>query len=135
MVIQFIIFFLLGLSILFSIGQSFKYQSEMLKERFSDDVAKLTNSYFSSMIVSMWGCKECEFVNFSTNIPNTTAEHYLQIKLDDGKLIVVKLPGGEGFVSSVHKLNESINFIPSFSSSVQTITLTFNKTKNYLQVV
>ena len=134
-VIQFIVFFLIGLSLLISLSQFFNYQSDLFKERGSDSAAKLVNSYISSMAVQMYdSCKQCDFINSTTRISNTTVGHYFKISFKNNHLIIQKFPGGKSYTSSLHNLNETLTLVDSYSSSVQPITLTLNKTKNYLQV-
>jgi len=131
-VVQFILFFLIGLSILISVGQFFKYQSDLFKERASDESIKLTSSYVSSLIITLHdSCKECDFINFTFRISNTTATYYQEVGLvkNPQNLVVRKIPSETIVNSSIHNLNETLEFVVSNASSVYPITLTFNKTK------
>ena len=134
-VIQFIVFFLIGLSVLISVSQFFNYQASLFKESGSNLAGMLVNTFVSSQIVQIQSsCKYCDFVVYATRIPNKTIDYYFNISFRDNRLVVEKVPGEKVFISSIHNLNETLTLAPSFSSSVQPITLTLNKTKNYLQV-
>ena len=132
LVIQFLIFFLIGFSLFVSVGSFYKYQSDLFRNDIISSNLALFNSYLSSNIISAVDtCKECDFVKLSVPALNLTAGYAIQINLSDSGLNVsnpVKY-----FNSPLHNLNSSLNLI-GVSSSVQPITLTLNKTQNKLEV-
>lgn len=132
LVIQFVLFFLIGLTIFLSIGNLFKLRADVFREDIANSSRKLINSFVSSLIVSSFGsCKECDYSKVSVKIENTTAEYFFDIYLNSSGINVVSQPGGKSYLSSVHNLNLTLNFSGN-STSIKTITLT--KTQNKLEV-
>jgi hypothetical protein len=132
LVIQFIIFFLLGFSLFISVGSFFRYQSDLFRNDIISSSLGLANSYMSSlMITAVDSCKQCDYINLSAPISNLTAGYVIRMDLTDSGLNV-SIPY-KFFNSTVHNLNSSLRLSGS-SSSAQPITLTFNRNQNKLEV-
>ena len=135
LLIQFVLFFIIGFSLFLLIGNFFKYQSELFRTDIIDLSLKLTNSYFSSFAInSIDSCKQCDYVENSIKLEPTTAGYFFETTFSSEGLDVSTAPTHNSFVSSVHNLNESHN-MNGKSSSAETITLTCSRTKNELERV
>ena len=134
LLIQFVLFFIIGFSLFLLIGNFFKYQSGLFRADIIDLSLKLTNSYFSSFAInSIDSCKQCDSVENSIKLESTTAGYFFEIILSSEGLDVSTAPTHNSFVSSVHNLNESYD-MDGKAVSAETITLTFSRTKNELEV-
>jgi hypothetical protein len=131
LIIQFLIFFLIGLSLFFSLSSFFKYQSELFKNDIISSSLSLANSYISSSIIAAVDtCKQCDYVNLKINLANLTAGYVIEVNLSSGLNTSSQY---KYFNSPVHNLNSSLS-LTGKSSSVQPITLTFIKNQNKLEV-
>lgn len=130
-VIQFVLFFLIGFTIFLGIGSFFKLQSDMFKEDVSSSSLKLMNKYLSSITITTNNCKLCDYVNITSNVPNTYAGYYLETKFSDIGLNVSA--SNKYYISSVHNLNSTLS-MSGKSSSAKPISLTYNKNQNKLEV-
>lgn len=134
LVIQFVLFFLIGLTIFIAIGNIFKIRADIFREDIADSTRKLINTFVSSLIVnSFTSCKECDYSRISIKIENTTAEYFFEIYSNNSGINVVSQPGGKNYLSSVHNLNLTLNFSGQ-SASAKNIILTLTKTQNKLEV-
>ena len=129
LIIQFVMFFIIGFALFVFTGNIFKYQSDMFRENILDSGLKLSNSYLSSMIISsIISCKECDFVNVTLRTQNTTAGHILEFGLTDDCELSVYVPIiGKSYNSSIHNFNYSLTDCSGVSASAKPITLTFNR--------
>ncbi|HKZ45496.1 MAG TPA: hypothetical protein VJ343_02215 [archaeon] len=135
LIIQFVIFFMMGFVLFLGVGTFFKMQSDIFRDEIANSAVNLTGSYFSSAAVSaVDSCKQCDYVQYSLKIENFTADYVLEVKLDNlDELSVRAIPGGGRSVFDLHNFNESLNLLGS-APSVRPINLTFNRTKNELRV-
>lgn len=131
LVIQFVLFFLIGFTLFIAIGNFFRLQSDIFKEDAASSSLKLTSRYLSSIMITANNCKQCDFINISTKIPETYAGYYLEMELNSRGLNVSAI--NNYFVSSVHNLNSTL-YMSGKSSSAKPITLTYDKNKNKLEV-
>ena len=132
LIIQFLVFFLIGFSLFISIGTFFKYQSDLFRDEITSSSIKLANSYISSNIITLLkNCKQCDTATISTSISNLTAGEAIQINLSSSGLNT-SMPT-KYFNSPVHNLNYSLAFSGK-SYSFKPITLTFDKNQNILEV-
>ena len=131
-VIQFLIFFLIGFSIFVSLGSFFSYQSQLLRENILSSGVNLTKSHISSaLIVMVDSCKECDFVSLTIKTHNTSAGYPILIK---GKNSVLNVSSPlQSLSTRAHNLLDPISATGS-SVSDKPIILTFNKTNNTLEV-
>lgn len=134
LIIQFILFFLIGFALFVVTGSFFKSQSDMFRSESTEYNIKLTNSYLSSFAVGLIdGCKNCDYASVLIKLENTTAGYFFEESLSKSGLNVSVPNTGKFFISSIHNLNSSTNFSGK-SSSAKPITLTFTRTKNELRV-
>jgi hypothetical protein len=136
LVVQFVIFFLIGFTLFISTGSIFKYQSDMFRERNIESSLNLSNSYLSSVIISaIDSCKECDFVSITTKMQNMTAGYILEFELTKASGLNVSIPQIKKYSNStVHNLIFSLNNSSGKSGSTEPLTLTFNKNQNNLGV-
>lgn len=124
MIIQFILFFVIGLSLFLSIGNFFRLQHDTFREDVADLHRELINSYFSSLIItSVDSCKQCDFVKNDISLERMTAGYFVDVSLDSSGLTVSTQPEARSFSSSAHNFNSSLNFISSSAPSVRPISL------------
>jgi hypothetical protein len=132
LIVQFIIFFLIGFTLFLSVGNFFKYQSDLFRNDIVSSSLSLANSYVSSFIIAaIDSCKECDYVSLSVAMANLTAGYVTEINLTNFGLNL-SIPY-KYFNSPIHNLNSSLG-LSGKSSSAQPITLTFNRNQNKLEV-
>lgn len=134
LIIQFILFFIIGFSLFTSIALFLKYQSDIFKNDITSNNLKLINSYFSAIAVSeAVTCKMCDYANITTKTQNTTAGYFFEVGMNNLGFNVTVPLAGQRVVSSIYNLNNSYALSGS-SASIKPITITFNKTQNSLGV-
>lgn len=134
LIVQFILFFMIGFSLFLVIGNFFRYQSDIFRGDIADLSLKLTNSYLSFLVInSVDTCKQCDYVETSVKFENTTAGYFFDISFSSEGLRVSTFPKYSSFTSSIHNLNKSIR-MQGEKFSVETLNLTFSRTKNELEV-
>jgi thioredoxin-related protein len=135
LVIQFLLFFLIGLSVFLALGNIFRYQADVFGSNVADSYRKLLNTYISSAIIYGFNnCKQCDVIKITIKVKNETAEYFYEIHYTSAGLNVISQPGGKNFLSSVHNLNSTLSPAGTFATSVNPIILTVNKTNNILEV-
>jgi len=135
LIIQFILFFIIGFGLFLTTGLFFKSQSDMFRADVLSSSLELTNSYLSSAFITLTStCKQCDFIKISKEIENTTAGYILEFDLVNVQPKGLNVSTeNDFFFSSVHNLNESFDMTGS-SLSAKTIILTFSRTKNELRI-
>ena len=135
LVIQFVLFFIIGFSLYLAIGNFFRVQSESFRGEITDESLKLANSYLTSnILVAADSCKMCDYANLTFKIENTTAGYYYFFDLGQPQVNISVIPfANKSFITSGHNLNTSFT-LKGNSSSIKTLTLTFNRTKNEIGV-
>ena len=135
LVIQFVLFFIIGFTMFISIGNFFKLQSDGIRIDVGEFSTQLTSSYLNSRIVRMMdSCKECNFGNFSFRIENTSAGYYTLITAGPKWVLTEISPISKSTNSTIHNLLLSVNVKEGFASSAEPITITYNKTRNQLNL-
>ncbi len=133
-VVQFVIFFVLSISILGALGYFFKLQSDLFREDVASGHRKLVNSYVSAIAINLLAeCKICDYAALSFKLQNMTGGYYTEISFSNNQSSVITQPGGVADKSSLHNLNYTLLF-NGFSYSIKPITLTLEKDKNILGV-
>lgn len=123
LIIQFVLFFLIGFSLFVSIGSFFRYQSDLFKEGILSSSLSLANSYMSSNIIALIdGCKQCDYINLSVSMANFSAGYTLEFNLTNYGLNV-SVPY-KYYFSQLHNLNSSFTFSGN-SSTGKTITIIY----------
>lgn len=134
LIVQFLLFFLIGLALFTSIAGIFRLQSDIVRGDIAESNRKLVNSYLSSAAISMANsCKECDFMNYSLKLKNLTANYFVTFGLSKSGILISSEPGGGNFSSSMHNLNRSL-VIGGGGTSAYPIILRLNKTINQLDM-
>jgi len=126
---------MIGFLIFISIGTFFRYQSDLFRERIISSNVNITNSYLSSLFITLVdSCKECDFVNVTIKTQNTSTGYPIDVKMKDSKLETsVEMLSGL-IATTVHNLLIDTVVSSGASSSAKTIILTFNRTNYTLRV-
>jgi hypothetical protein len=135
LIIQFVLFFIIGFTLYLTIGNFFRFQSDVFREDITRESLKLVNSYLSSnMIMAADSCKQCDYVNLTFKIENTTAGYFYNLDLSNSQVNVSVPPyTNKNFITSGHNLNTSFSSTGKSISS-KTLTLTLNRTKNEIGI-
>jgi hypothetical protein len=132
-IIQFILFFLIGFGVFIGVGTLFKMHSDIFKEDAAKASLKLTGSYLTSAGISSLGCRECDIVETKLSIINSTAGYFTEVFLSSGGIKASTAPPSKQFTSSMHNLNYSLQ-LSGQAPSIRPINLTFNRNQNKLEV-
>lgn len=132
LILQFIIFFLIGLSVYGSIAYFFRTHYDIFRASVADVGRRLTNSYLSAWILSLVGCKFCELASVSTRLARTTAGYFMVMSLN-GELTTTTEPEGVSYTTSVHNLNWSLSMYGN-ATSARPLTLNYSRVENEVVV-
>jgi hypothetical protein len=134
-VLQFLMFFLIGLMLFISLGNFYKYESQNIRNQLRELSVEMINSYMSSLVVSsVGGCSDCGVVEHKLKLRRTYAGNFIEMDLDYDGLLVKTAPTGAEFLSSMNNLNSSLDITQSSASSIKTINLTYDKNQNKLEI-
>ena len=135
LIMQFILFFLIGLGLFIGLGNFFRMESENLRENLIGLSLEMIGSYVSSMTVSsVEGCTNCGTVENIFKLGKSYAGYFIEVGLNNTGLSIVTKPSKAEYYSSLNNLNESLNIVESSSISVKTINLTYNRNQNKLEI-
>jgi hypothetical protein len=135
-IIQFLIFFLIGFAVFLSIGTFFRYQSDIFRQSILSLGVNLTNSYLSSaVIVLVDSCKECDYAGLMIRTQNTSAGYPIIVSMDSQlKTLNTSAPPSTATLNTtIHNLLKNLA-VSGSSSSTKAINLTFSRTYNNLTV-
>lgn len=134
-IIQFILFFMIGLALFLTIGGVFRGRIDIFADDIADQNRKLINSYFSSLAVqALVTCKECDGYNVTTRLSNTTAGSYTQVGLNDTNLVTISQPGGRRYDGSAHGLLMQLEGAGGLATTSRPIILSYSKNQGILRV-
>ncbi len=134
LVIQFLLFFLIGLTVFISISGFFRLQSDLSRDDIVSSNKRLIGNFLSSYVIQMQdSCKQCDFINISTTLVNTTGSYGIRVSAGNTGLDVSTKPFGKNYLSPIHNLNYTLTMSGS-GSSVRPLILTLTKTQNKLEV-
>jgi hypothetical protein len=135
LIIQFILFFLIGFTLFASMGLFFQAQSQIFKNDIINYNLQLINSYMSSIVLTeAVSCKQCDFINVTVKIQNTTAGNFFEVGMRTLNGLNTTVPQSQKSVTStIYNLNSSY-ILSGFSASVKPISITFTKSLNNLRV-
>jgi len=134
LIVQFIIFFVIGLTLFLGVGSFFRYQSDLFKDDASRESIKLINSYFSSLSSAAYlDCKQCDIANITVKTANTTAGNFFEMSMGTFGLNVSIPFTTLNYLSSNHNFNTSTSET-GLVASVNPITLTFNRAQNKITI-
>lgn len=134
-IMQFILFFLVGMTLFTAVGNFFRLQSEALQAEISNSSFEVIGNYFAAAAVaSVDQCKQCGSVENTMRISDSVFGYYLQISLGQAGLAVATAPPTSSFTTSVNNLNASVPFVPGSAPSIQPINLTYDRNQNRLEI-
>ncbi len=130
LIIQFLLFFVIGLALFTTISGIFRLHSEVLRSDIAESSRELTASYISSIAISMASnCKDCNFTTYSLKLENTTANYMHILNLSSRGLRIFSEPEGGSSNVSIHLLNQTLT-MGRAAFSTEPIILRFNNTGN-----
>ena len=134
LVIQFILFFMIGFSLFASIGYFFKYQSDIFKDDVANFNLKLINSYVSAIaLTEVESCKQCDFISITESIKNPRGGNYFEVGMNSAGVNTSVPLALKNITTSMYNLNNSYR-LSGFSSLAEPISITFTKIQNNLRV-
>lgn len=134
-IIQFALFFLIGLVVFLIISGAFKGRVDFYGQDIADENRKLVNTYFSALIANaVLTCKECDSFSVRTKLQNTTIGKITEVGLTNTYLTVISRPGREEYRTNAHNLLLSLVAAGGSARSQETIILSYLKNQNILRV-
>jgi hypothetical protein len=134
-IIQFALFFLIGLVIFLVVSGAFKGRVDFYGEDIATENRKLISTHFSALIANaVLTCKECESVSIRTKLQNTTVGKVTEVGVTNTYLSVISRPGREEYRSNVHNLLLSLVAAGGSGRSQETIILSYLKNQNILRI-
>lgn len=132
-VVQFIMFFMIGMGLFILLGNFYRYESENIKRQLIDYSTEMIGSYMSSMVVSaVEGCPNCGVVEYDIRLAKTYAGHFIEMDMSHIGLSVRSAPKASEYTSSLNNLFQGLNIIEGSASSVHNVNLTYDKDYNIL---
>jgi hypothetical protein len=134
-IIQFVIFFLIGIGLFVGIGNFFLIQYELIRKDTANISIEMINGYLSSLVVaSVDSCLQCGSVENRVRMSDTTAGYFLEVTLNQSGLVVSTAPPEKGYISKINNLAYSFASIDGSAPSIQPINLTYDRNQNKLEV-
>ncbi len=133
-VVQFLLFFMIGLVVFLSVGNVFRSQYDLFGQDVAGAERKLIGSVISAATISSYTCKECDNVSLQIALKNFTANFFNNVVLDQNGITVITNPSNRQDFFSMHNLNFSINQMDGIISRTGPIILTYVKAKSSLTV-
>ncbi|MBI4010090.1 MAG: hypothetical protein HY361_02770 [Candidatus Aenigmarchaeota archaeon] len=134
LVVQFLLFFIIGLGLFIAIGGAFRLQADIIREDVAEANRELIASYISSIAVSLTNtCKECDYINYTIKLKELNANYIQRLRLADYGLQIFSTPSGGNISDTIHLLNNTIDLCGN-AASPYPITLIFNKTQNIIKI-
>ncbi|MBI2546966.1 MAG: hypothetical protein HYW23_00785 [Candidatus Aenigmarchaeota archaeon] len=133
LIVQFVIFFIIGLGFFLVVGNVFSFQSDVIKQDILDTGLDTSINQLSAASVRVVdSCKACDNVTIKID-QKSIAGYYPVYQLLNG--IILKItPENKTLQNSVHNLNYSVNFTGPDAGASKTIDLTYDRTKNNLVI-
>ena len=90
LIIQFIIFFTIGLAFFLAVGNLFRFQSNLIKREILNLDSELTNKYLSALIITaVDNCKSCNKTSIQVNVKSVVGFNPV-FKLDTGIVLSIR---------------------------------------------
>ena len=135
-IIQFLMFFMIGLAIFLIIAGAFRDKLDFFAEDITGKNREVINNYFSALSVqALVTCKQCDNVNISTRLTNTTAGAITQVGFNNTNLVTISKPGNKEYSSTTHGLLEDLTAATGVVLSSKPIVLSYTKNQNILRIV
>ncbi len=137
LIVQFVLFFIIGLGFFLLTGNLFRFQSDLIKQDILDSGSSLAINQLSALsIKAIDSCKSCD--NVTIKIDSKSIAGYNPIyQLSNGIInnVFLKIESENKIVQSpMHNLNHSITSDTTEVSSSKVIALTYDRTKNKLVI-
>jgi hypothetical protein len=128
-VIQFVLFFLISISIFTLLSNYLFSFSQLSQDRLLSSFRELIASYASGFIIYTYtGCKYCNYSNITFGIPYQAFDNFHEINGSENVIYVTSIPLQKQFSTSAHNLNFSISFEGVHSTGSTYSYLGLNKT-------
>lgn len=135
LIVQFVLFFVIGLGFFLLAGNLFRFQSNFIRQDILDFGSELLSKQTSSFIITaINSCKSCDKVSTSFNVKSITGNFPIIAFTANKKLTVSLEEENKLIESSVHNLLYSVNLETNAVSSARSINLTYDKIKNNLVI-
>ncbi len=135
-IIQFILFFMIGLALFLTIGGVFRGRIDFFAEDIAEANRRMINTYFSALTIqSLVSCKECDNFNSTTRLVNTTAGSFTQVGLNGTSLLTLSQPGGKQYAGTAHSMLSQLTGAAGLALSAKPIILSYSKNQNILRVL
>jgi hypothetical protein len=132
LLIQFILFFIIGFSVFASLGYFFKFQSDIFRDEVTDYNLKLINSYMSAnVLTAAISCKQCDFVRITTSLPTSKSVAAYEIGMNSNGINTSVPLTQKSITTPIYNLNSSYA-LSGMVASIEPISIT--KTQNILRV-
>jgi hypothetical protein len=132
-IIQFMLFFMIGFGIFIGVGMMFRARTDMFRDDTLMSSLKLADSYLTSIAITSLGCRECDIVESRVSIGSLSVGYYREIFLSSNGIRVATAPPFKEFNSSMHNINYTFQ-LDGVAPSVKTINLTFSRTQNKIEI-
>lgn len=133
LIIQFVLFFTIGLGFFLLAGNLFRFQSDLIKQDILEAGSRLALSQISAIsIKAVDSCKSCDNVTIKAD-PKPIAGYDQTYQLSSGIILEIE-PENKLAQSSLHNLKHSLTFDTTKVSSAKSIALTYDRTKNKLVI-
>ena len=132
LMVQFALFFLIGLSLFTLIGNTFKLQTQVYQKEIAEYSRKNIASYINAIVAYENSCK-CDAIEYEVGLRTTAAGYVIRVILSDG-LRIVSIPGDEVYFSRFFNLNTTYQ-LEGDAFSTRPIKITINKTENKIRVI
>lgn len=131
LILQFVIFFMIGMGFFLIAGNIFRFQSNLIKGDIIDMSSSLALSEMSANSISLIdSCKSCEIMTLKIDQESVAGYNPLY-QLSNGVRLEIE-PENKQAQSSMHNLYYSINYETNKVASSKTILLTYDRTNNNL---
>lgn len=133
LIVQFILFFLVGLSVFLSLGNFFRLQLDVFGGTISEKSRELLSSFVTANFISLNSCVACDTANSTLRVQNPQ-NVFLEVLLDSDSLDVISQPDAKVTTSTMHNLLLSFVSGSGRAVAIQPIILSLIKTQNILRV-
>lgn len=134
-IIQFMMFFMIGLVLFLAISGVFRGRLDFFAEDIADQNRRLISGYFSALAVNeLVTCKQCDNVNITTVLVNTTAGSFSQVRLNNSFLAAFSPPTPGESALTVHNLLAEVSTKLGSAVSNRPIILTYSRGQSILEV-
>lgn len=132
LVLQFVIFFMIGLGFFIAVGNIFRFQSGLIRGDIIDSASELSVIRLSAVAVkAVDSCKSCENASIKIDQPEI-AGYTPAYKLSAGIMLEIE-PEGKTVSSSMHNLYKSVKYSDDVVLSNR-ISMTYDRTNNNLVI-